>query len=479
MPDMAIADRLEWLATGSMDQTVCLWKVSLASSSGLAVEPALTLTTVPTHILCLHWRRSPSGRSSFLFAGTNMGSVCVWQLDDQRLLAPREERFGAEDGLHSHVQTSDDPIIHLTSICPSDGSESELDLVLVASDNHCNVHVHLMARQDPEGKGEDRPSFFLASSEAFQSAVVGCGFGFNQSSASDSRLLICLMEGLLVPRSLEDLSPRYETPLHGQRGHRDRDNSTDQPQGRLRQRRVEEELSRMEAMSRDILSQMWRPPLPGELDVNRLVAGSGPHSHQKDKKEDKDHDQDEGRESGCGNEDDEELLPRASIPSPTRHSREVLHNQNQNQSQSQNPHQQATSSGDSTRTAQLESRGPQVPSTRSADAPARAASRFGPSNKAPTSSSINESKWIEGEDSQDSIDSTVQDHMTQHRLRVQDMTSLRPRQYHDPIPSSSNPYSRPTLHSAKVFHQFIRLTIITLLSTDSSSRKPWTPSQRK
>lgn len=172
-----------------------LLKVTLSAARGLQLEAMTSLQTASTHILCLHsFSCSPSSPSSsssssravFLCAGTNMGTVYVWRLAGSQLasLADRDRSLLLGDRcLHSHLQSSEDPIIHISMAAAAaaggglggPGGEEDLALALLASDNQGGVHLHLASTR-PDAPAPGPGPFFLAASQCFPSAVVGCGF---------------------------------------------------------------------------------------------------------------------------------------------------------------------------------------------------------------------------------------------------------------------------------------------------------------
>lgn len=143
----------------------------MSAVRGLLVEPVSALQTASTHILCLHslaaasLSLSLSPRDVYLCAGTNMGTVYVWKLSAAQLAGQSD--LGPHC-LHSHIQSSEDPIIHL-SLSRSRSSSAER-LALLASDNQGAVHLHLAPPRPASAP------FFLAASQSFSSAVVGCSF---------------------------------------------------------------------------------------------------------------------------------------------------------------------------------------------------------------------------------------------------------------------------------------------------------------
>eukprot|EP01036_Dinobryon_divergens_P025046 gene25046-33558_t len=176
-------EQVRWLVSGSM--------VTLSAARGLQLEAMASLQTASTHILCLHsfscCSSSSSSRAVFLCAGTNMGTVYVWRLAGPQLasLADRAAAAAAAAAdsslllgarcLHSHLQSSEDPIIHISmAAAGGPGGEEgrpDLALALLASDNQGGVHLHLASTRPASPA-----PFFLAASQCFPSAVVGCGF---------------------------------------------------------------------------------------------------------------------------------------------------------------------------------------------------------------------------------------------------------------------------------------------------------------
>jgi hypothetical protein len=118
-----------------------------------------------------------------------MGTVYVWRLAGPQLASLAADHAAADRSLllgsrclHSHLQSSEDPIIHISMAAAAGpgrpgrpGGEEDralaLALALLASDNQGGVHLHLASTRP------DSPvPFFLAASQCFPSTVVGCSF---------------------------------------------------------------------------------------------------------------------------------------------------------------------------------------------------------------------------------------------------------------------------------------------------------------
>jgi WD40 repeat protein len=163
------------LATGSVDRSVRIWRVTCSSSTGITMVPAMTLDTLTTHVLSLNAylytdryvlakinrmasmsasstptkdagqarftssllprdststaaatasANSSAAKSIFLAAGTSVGMVYLWKLDFMEILGCLDGTSAAvtagkvvvDDGskLHSLLQASERPIINVT-----------------------------------------------------------------------------------------------------------------------------------------------------------------------------------------------------------------------------------------------------------------------------------------------------------------------------------------------------------------------------
>ena len=402
------------------------FQVTLSATRGLLVEPVAALQTASTHILCLHSHARAGAAASqsdvYLCAGTNMGTVYVWKLSTAQLTALAGTAGSADKSvlgphcLHSHIQSSEDPIIHLS--LSEAGGPSDERLALLASDNQSAVHLHLA----PTRPGDSAP-FFLAASQSFPSAVVGCGFRFAAPKSHSRRMqvggaeememeaAICLLQGVVVFRSPSQiLGHRRIGPTGSQ--------TTLLPQ----------ELLSMQSLSMDVLAQLgagsestaglrFEKDRKSKSEVATAAAVTQPTERRS--RLERSRNGMDGGSAGSGTADDwhrdrdldEDVLPRAIVPSPARHWL--------------SPSAPSSSPRPTAAAAVAPVRGREVRATLAADG-----------ETLPTDSEVRLAEHREG--------------TLRHQQQMCDLTSLSPVAYHDSFFHSQNSYARPAFHSAKV-----------------------------
>ena len=244
-------------ATGSLDKCVKLWKVTCSTVTGILITPFRLFDTFSTHVLSLHCfsTKSMTARFNddaathylFLSAGTSSGNIYVWQMSLSAINEAIEHKIGKalmmgdessewimDDGkaLHSLLQTSDHPIIHISisskytqgyEFFTEYGDLVASNLILVASDTSGIVHTHCVLDSgisSPGGKGVISPrkgstsprktrdrisSLVRVDSKQFDAIVVSCFFLTvpSQEEYFRSYLVVAMVNGniLLVPTS--------------------------------------------------------------------------------------------------------------------------------------------------------------------------------------------------------------------------------------------------------------------------------------
>lgn len=143
------------LATGSQDRAVKLWTVHSSRSEGLEMVPMLALTTLSANILCLDTYRFTSNHVSndvsyYLAAGTHVGAVYLWRLQEEDLRKStlnRRATFEFDDGsyLHSLLPTCDRPAVSVSlseTLWSPQGLGSLNRLIMAVTDTHGFVKIH-------------------------------------------------------------------------------------------------------------------------------------------------------------------------------------------------------------------------------------------------------------------------------------------------------------------------------------------------
>ena len=182
-PDVPVegqSGRQTLLCTGSADFSLRVWRVTLAGGR-LACLCLRSIGTLSSHVLCVSSCRS--GSSLLLAAGTNIGSLYLWELGD------RPEETAPE--LHSFVHSSQFPVVQVGVAV---GSSADFQILVAASDTAGSVRTHSGVLNHAAGGSERARSVELVNEAGYHSPVVACSFQPPSASHQSHRLLVCLLD---------------------------------------------------------------------------------------------------------------------------------------------------------------------------------------------------------------------------------------------------------------------------------------------